>query len=105
MVNDGFFKISETLKPVRNHFKVGHKVEAIDQRSFNGKTCPATIVEVTKSQIQIHFDGWNNGYDIKEPYYTRFVMPVGWSAKNGVEISPPKAAGKSKSAQSYTIKV
>ncbi|WKY01653.1 hypothetical protein Q1695_015568 [Nippostrongylus brasiliensis] len=90
-----FNPISETLRPCRNHFKVGQKVEAIDQRSFNGKTCPATIVEVTKTQIQIHFDGWNNGYDIKEPYYTRCVMPVGWSQKNGVEISPPKTAGKS----------
>ncbi|XGW14688.1 hypothetical protein V3C99_000733 [Haemonchus contortus] len=98
-----FKPISETLRPCRNFFKVGHKVEAIDQRSFNGKTCPATIVEVTKSQIQIHFDGWNSGYDIKEPYYTRFVMPVGWSAKNGVEISPPKAAGKSVRSTSSTV--
>ncbi|VDP32859.1 unnamed protein product [Heligmosomoides polygyrus] len=90
-----FDPISEVRRPSRNYFKVGQKVEAIDQRSFNGKTCPATIVEVTKTQIQIHFDGWNNGYDIKEPYFTRFVMPVGWSKKNGVEISPPKTGGKS----------
>ncbi|EYC06286.1 hypothetical protein Y032_0077g1125 [Ancylostoma ceylanicum] len=91
-----FHPISESLRPARNFFRVGQKVEAIDQRSFNGKTCPATIVDTTKSQIQIHFDGWNNGYDIKEPYTTRYVMPVGWSQRNGVEISPPKSGGKSK---------
>ncbi|KAK6745308.1 hypothetical protein RB195_011810 [Necator americanus] len=91
-----FLPISESLRPARNFFQVGQKVEAIDQRSFNGKTCPATIVDTSKTQIQIHFDGWNNGYDIKEPYYTRFVMPVGWSQRNGIEISPPKSGGKSK---------
>ncbi|KAJ1350862.1 sex comb on [Parelaphostrongylus tenuis] len=74
---DWFKPISETLKPVRNFFSVGQKVEAIDQRSFNGKTCPATIAGVTKSHIQIHFDGWNSGYDIKEPYFTRF-RDAGW---------------------------
>ncbi|VDM56786.1 unnamed protein product [Angiostrongylus costaricensis] len=92
-----FRPISETLKPVQNFFSVGQKVEAIDQRSFNGKTCPATIAGVTKSHIQIHFDGWNSGYDIKEPYYTRFVMPVGWSQRNGVDISPPKSEAKNTS--------
>ncbi|EPB80058.1 mbt repeat protein [Ancylostoma ceylanicum] len=64
-----------------------------DDETGESMLCPAEWFH--PSQIQIHFDGWNNGYDIKEPYTTRYVMPVGWSQRNGVEISPPKSGGKS----------
>uniref|UniRef100_A0A1I7XBI1 U6 snRNA-associated Sm-like protein LSm4 n=1 Tax=Heterorhabditis bacteriophora TaxID=37862 RepID=A0A1I7XBI1_HETBA len=89
--SEWFRPISKSLRPPKNLFEIGMKVEAIDQKSFNGKPSPATIVESTKDFIKVNFDGWNSAYDIREPFDSRYVMPVGWSEMVGVEILPPKA--------------
>lgn len=66
------------------------KCEAIDYKNFNGRPCPATIVEVDDDFVTINFDGWNNSYNLKVRYDSRYLFPVGWSAKNGLAINPPR---------------
>lgn len=85
-----FLQISSTFHPQRNKFEVGMKCEAIDYKNFNGRPCPATIVEVDDDFVTINFDGWNNSYNLKVRYDSRYLFPVGWSAKNGLAINPPR---------------
>lgn len=73
-----------------NKFLVGHKVEAIDHKNFNGRVCPATIVNVDGDHIEINFDGWNHAYNMKERYDSRHIFPVGWAKKVGLEVQPPR---------------
>uniref|UniRef100_A0A0N5AID4 SLED domain-containing protein n=1 Tax=Syphacia muris TaxID=451379 RepID=A0A0N5AID4_9BILA len=94
-----FRPISSSLHPQKNKFEVGMKCEAVDYKNFNGRPSPATIVEVDGDNVTINFDGWNNSYNLKMRYDSRYLFPIGWSAKNGLAINPPqKIQGKSKYA-------
>lgn len=66
------------------------KCEAIDHRNFNGRPCPATIVEVNGDFITVNYDGWNSSYDSKERFDSRHIFPVGWAEKCGIPLQPPK---------------
>lgn len=65
------------------------KCEAIDRKNFNGQPCPATVVDIKGDYLTISYDGWNKAYDSKERYDSRFIFPVGWAAKCGLEVQPP----------------
>lgn len=65
------------------------KCEAIDRKNFNGRPCPATVVEINGEYLTISYDGWNKAYDTRERYDSRFIFPVGWAAKCGFEVQPP----------------
>ncbi|VDO36439.1 unnamed protein product [Onchocerca flexuosa] len=87
---------SESFKPIpfkyhprRNKFQIGMKCEAIDRKNFNGRPCPATVVDIKGDYLTISYDGWNKAYDSRERYDSRFIFPVGWSAKCGLEVQPP----------------
>ncbi|KAM3720089.1 Sex comb on midleg-like protein [Dirofilaria immitis] len=87
---------SESFKPIpfkyhprKNTFQIGMKCEAIDRRNFNGRPCPATVVDIKGDYLTISYDGWNKAYDSKERYDSRFIFPVGWAAKCGLEVQPP----------------
>ncbi|KAL3993608.1 mbt repeat family protein [Acanthocheilonema viteae] len=87
---------SESFKPIpfkyhprKNRFQVGMKCEAIDRKNFNGRPCPATVVDIKGDYLTISYDGWNKAYDSKERYDSRFIFPVGWAAKCGLELQPP----------------
>lgn len=75
--------------PRKNTFQVGMKCEAIDRKNFNGRPCPATVIDVKGDYLTISYDGWNKAYDCKERYDSRFIFPVGWAAKSGLEVQPP----------------
>uniref|UniRef100_A0A158Q7I9 SLED domain-containing protein n=1 Tax=Elaeophora elaphi TaxID=1147741 RepID=A0A158Q7I9_9BILA len=87
---------SESFKPIpfkchprKNKFQVGMKCEAIDRKNFNGRPCPATVVDVKGDYLTISYDGWNKAYDSRERYDSRFIFPVGWATKCGLEVQPP----------------
>ncbi|VDM94596.1 unnamed protein product [Onchocerca ochengi] len=87
---------SESFKPIpfkyhprRNKFQIGMKCEAIDRKNFNGRPCPATVVDIKGDYLTISYDGWNKAYDSRERYDSRFIFPVGWAAKCGIEVQPP----------------
>uniref|UniRef100_A0A0M3HVK2 SLED domain-containing protein n=1 Tax=Ascaris lumbricoides TaxID=6252 RepID=A0A0M3HVK2_ASCLU len=89
-VSECFTPISYRHHPDGNLFKVGMKCEAIDYKNFNGRPCPATVVAVDGDLITIGYDGWNQAYDTRQRYDSRHIFPVGWSAKAGLEMQPPK---------------
>ncbi|CAG9540154.1 unnamed protein product [Cercopithifilaria johnstoni] len=87
---------SESFKPIpfkyhprKNRFQVGMKCEAIDRKNFNGRPCPATVVDIKGDYLTISYDGWNKAYDSRERYDSRFIFPVGWAIKCGLEVQPP----------------
>ncbi|VDM91995.1 unnamed protein product [Litomosoides sigmodontis] len=86
---ESFKPIPFKYHPRKNKFQVGMKCEAIDRKNFNGRLCPATVVDVKGDYLTISYDGWNKAYDSKERYDSRFIFPVGWSTKCGLEVQPP----------------
>uniref|UniRef100_A0A1I8EBS8 SAM domain-containing protein n=1 Tax=Wuchereria bancrofti TaxID=6293 RepID=A0A1I8EBS8_WUCBA len=86
---ESFKPIPFKYHPRKNTFQVGMKCEAIDRKNFNGRPCPATVVDVKGDYLTISYDGWNKAYDCKERYDSRFIFPVGWAAKSGLEVQPP----------------
>ncbi|VDK61645.1 unnamed protein product, partial [Anisakis simplex] len=84
-----FAPISYRFHPDSNMFKVGQKCEAVDYKNFNGRPCPATVVEVIGDLITIGYDGWNQAYDTKQRFDSRHIFPMGWSEKAGLEVQPP----------------
>ncbi|XP_065225451.1 polycomb protein Scm-like isoform X2 [Planococcus citri] len=80
----------EPPTPAENYFKIGQKLEAVDKKNPH-LICPATIADVKDDQIFITFDGWKGSFWC--PYYDRDIFPVGWCAKIGHPVQPPKAVG------------
>lgn len=70
------FKTPPT-KPIRNEFKVGHKIEAVDPKNPE-LICPATIKEVKRDKILITFDGWGQSSQCWYSFASRDIFPVGW---------------------------
>ena len=42
--------------------------------------------------VQIHFDGWGPEYDYWCLYDQIELHPVGWCARNGYELQPPRGS-------------
>ncbi len=61
-------QLSVEFHPRANRFRVGQKCEAIDLKSFSGRPCPATIVNVDGDHVTISYDGWNHAYNSIQRY-------------------------------------
>lgn len=70
-------------------FKAGMKLEAKDRKNPS-LTCVATITEVKEGKLLIHFDGWTTKYDYWCQPDTTDIHPIGWCAKTGKSLQPPK---------------
>ncbi|MCL4130250.1 UNVERIFIED_CONTAM: hypothetical protein GTU68_023829 [Idotea baltica] len=69
-------------------FRIGMKLEAEDRK--NGWTCVATVGDLIDGRVLVHFDGWDKAFDAWFDAASPFIHPVGWCAKNGVYLYPPK---------------
>jgi hypothetical protein len=74
---DTCFKPSPA-KPVKNEFKKGQKLEAVDQKNPH-LLCPATIKDCDKDNLLVSFDGWSQLCNFWCNYTSRDIFPVGWS--------------------------
>ena len=69
-------------------FVVGQRLEAVDRKN-EALICPATVAEVTSTEVRIHFDGWNpDSYDYWCDRNSRDIFPVGWCKKNDHPLQP-----------------
>ena len=69
-------------------FTIGMKLEAEDKT--NGLVCCATITDVDMGKLRIHFDGWEDEYDIWRNPWSHVIHPVGWCQEREKVLSPPK---------------
>lgn len=69
-------------------FKAGMKLEAKDRLNPH-LICVATIVDVKKKQVLIHFDGWSEQYDYWCDATSTDIHPAGWCSKHGYALQPP----------------
>ena len=65
------------VKPMRNEFKVGQKLEAVDPKNPH-LICPATVKEIKRDKLLITFDGWSQSSQCWYSYVSRDIFPVGW---------------------------
>ena len=54
--------------------------------------CIFIIMYCTGDEIKIHFDGWGPEYDYWCLYDQIELHPVGWCARNGYELQPPRGS-------------
>ncbi|XP_053532565.1 sex comb on midleg-like protein 2 isoform X1 [Ictalurus punctatus] len=78
----------EPLKPSRNHFRVGMKLEAVDRKN-PCLICPATVGQVRGDEVFIMFDGWRGAFDYWCEYYSRDIFPIGWCHLTNHSLQPP----------------
>lgn len=64
------------------------KLEAKD-RMNPSLVCVATITDIKKKQLLIHFDGWSNTYDHWCKPDTTDIHPIRWCEKKGVALQSP----------------
>lgn len=65
------------------------KLEAKD-RLNPSMVAVATISNIRDGMLLIHFDGWTTKYDYWCKPTTPDIHPVGWCAKHGHHVHPPK---------------
>ncbi|XP_037825759.1 uncharacterized protein LOC119613788 isoform X1 [Lucilia sericata] len=78
---------SSSLVP-RNPFKVGMHLEAEDLND-TGKLCVASVADVLDDRIRIHFDGWDDCYDIIVDINSPYIHPCGWHEGRQQLVVPP----------------
>ncbi len=76
------------LRPVKNEFKIGQKLEAVDPKNPH-LICPATIKEIKRDKLLITFDGWSHSSDFWCSFTSRDLFPVGFCAKSGHILQYP----------------
>lgn len=76
------------LKPLKNSFKVGHKIEAVDPKNPH-LICPATIKDIKRDRLLVMFDGWSQSSQSWFPFTSRDIFPVGWCKKSGHILQYP----------------
>ena len=90
-INVHFVIINFTLKEInceqQGLFR-GMKVEAED--TANKLICCATICQIKKDKLRIHFDGWGQTYDFWTTVSDNKIHFVGWCEEMGIPLCPPK---------------
>ena len=76
------------FSPANQKFKVGTKLEAVDQRNPM-LVRVATIVEVTEAKIKIHYDGMRSELDQWLDVDSLEIYPINWCSKTGYPLHPP----------------
>ena len=64
------------------------KLEAKDRLNAH-LICVATVVDVKKNQLLIHFDGWSDQYNYWCDTNSIDIHPAGWCSKYGYTLQPP----------------
>ncbi|XP_075146108.1 lethal (3) malignant brain tumor [Haematobia irritans] len=78
---------SSSLSP-RNPFQIGMHLEAEDLND-SGKLCVASVADVLDDRIRIHFDGWDDCYDIIVDINSPYIHPCGWHEGRHQLVVPP----------------
>ncbi|XP_040576207.1 polycomb protein SCMH1 [Lepeophtheirus salmonis] len=78
----------EPVKPRRNYFQKGQKLEAVDRKN-PVLICPASVSEVEGDNIYVTFDGWKGAFDYWCRYDSRDIFPVGWCEISGHPLQHP----------------
>lgn len=60
-----------------------------------GKLCVATIADVLDDRIRIHFDGWDDCYDIIVDINSPYIHPCGWHEGRQQLLVPPECENTS----------
>lgn len=75
-----------------NNFKIGMKLEAVD---INNKLSVASVADVMKNRILIHFDGRSNSYDYWVEIDSPNIHPINFHKESGdKQILEPPVWGK-----------
>ena len=75
-------------KPIKNEFKVGQKLEAVDPKNPQ-LICPATVKELKRNEILISFDGWSQSSQFWCNYSSRDIFPANWCKTAGHILQMP----------------
>jgi hypothetical protein len=75
-------------RPLKNEFRIGHKLEAVDQKNPY-MICPATIADIDNDQLFLAFDGWSQSCNFWCHYASRDIFPVGWCKKANHTLQEP----------------
>ncbi|XP_061392462.1 uncharacterized protein LOC133327934 [Musca vetustissima] len=90
---------SSSLTP-RNPFQIGMHLEAEDLND-TGKLCVASVADVLDDRIRIHFDGWDDCYDIIVDINSPYIHPCGWHEGRHQLVVPPDCENSAFNWQSY----
>ncbi|XP_019892578.1 lethal(3)malignant brain tumor-like protein 3 isoform X2 [Musca domestica] len=90
---------SSSLTP-RNPFQIGMHLEAEDLND-TGKLCVASVADVLDDRIRIHFDGWDDCYDIIVDINSPYIHPCGWHEGRQQLVVPPDCENAAFSWQTY----
>ncbi|EDW82940.2 uncharacterized protein Dwil_GK22590 [Drosophila willistoni] len=71
-----------------NGFTVGMHLEAEDLND-TGKICVATVADILDERIRVHFDGWDDCYDLWVHINSPYIHPCGWHDGRQQLIVPP----------------
>ncbi|XP_065367157.1 uncharacterized protein l(3)mbt [Calliphora vicina] len=93
---------SSSLVP-RNPFKVGMHLEAEDLND-TGKLCVASVADVLDDRIRIHFDGWDDCYDIIVDINSPYIHPCGWHEGRQQLVVPPDCENTDFNWDDYILK-
>lgn len=74
---------------IKNLFKVGMKLEAIDP-NHPSLFCVASVVEVCGFRLRIHLDKYSSQFDFWVNCDSPFIFPVGFCASTDRKLQPPK---------------
>ncbi|XP_016987378.1 uncharacterized protein LOC108050281 [Drosophila rhopaloa] len=78
----------QTQAGIRNGFAVGMHLEAEDLND-TGKLCVATVTDILDERIRVHFDGWDDCYDLWVHVSSPYIHPCGWHEGRQQLIVPP----------------
>ncbi|KAH8251934.1 hypothetical protein KR038_011466 [Drosophila bunnanda] len=73
---------------VCNGFAVGMHLEAEDLND-TGKICVATVADILDERVRVHFDGWDDCYDLWVHVSSPYIHPCGWHENRQQLIVPP----------------
>ncbi|KAH8288773.1 hypothetical protein KR054_009419 [Drosophila jambulina] len=73
---------------VSNGFAVGMHLEAEDLND-TGKICVATVADILDERVRVHFDGWDDCYDLWVHVSSPYIHPCGWHENRQQLIVPP----------------
>eukprot|EP00117_Sycon_ciliatum_P024546 scpid10559/ scgid4377/ Lethal(3)malignant brain tumor-like protein 1; L(3)mbt protein homolog; L3MBTL1 len=86
----GMIKVEKPAAPTACLFKVGMRLEAVDRQNAS-VVCVASIASVdeAKKRVEVHFDGWSDGYNYWCSSDNDDIHPIGWCEQNGKAVTPP----------------
>ena len=87
-------------EPVQHEFKVGMKLEAVDQEN-PVNICVATVTQVLGRNVWVMLDGESRSEQLFD-VLSHDLFPVGWCEMSGHELQWPRPSSKSLFLSLYT---